>query len=258
MQTITIFFLGLTACGLLMAGLSAKAMATVLTGQVPGLRRVATVAFGLAAMLLGAATAAAGLSIVLPAEWGANACRLLFIGGFGASVGLPVWWIRVKNRRAALNPVLLGASPVTMAALPAAAASQAPNETADDRRHAWPHADLTAARAAVRAARLHHAKVVSCMVLVLAAPIICLVAFKSGWTGAGIGLVVTAMIWVQAYSSVEDIGGVEYRRLPGSVDASGKHRCVYCGHRGVFRQGQYASNSTWHQCTGCRKHLFVD
>ena len=254
MQTITIFSLGLTACGLVMAGLSAKAMATVLAGQVPELRRVATLAFGLVAMLLGAATAAVGLSIVLPAEWGANAYWLLLIGGFGASVGLPVWWIRVKNRRAALNPVPVAASPMAMAALPAAAA----NKTANDRRHAWPHPDLTAARAAVRAARLHHAKGVSRIVLVLAAPIICLVAFKFGWAGAGIGLVVTAMLWVQGYSSVEGIGGVEYRSLPGSVDASGKHRCVYCGHRGVFRQGQYASNSTWHQCTGCRKHLFVD
>jgi hypothetical protein len=250
MQNISLLFTGLAGGGLLMAGLGAKAMATVLIEPVPELRRVITLAFAFLVLLLGALTAGYCMDLVLPPRWGSGAYWVLFIGACGTSIGLPVWWITAKHRRAALNAPLVDAPPTGMTTAAAAAAN--------GQRQVWPHPQLAAGLAAIRAARLHRAKRDARIVLVLAAPITCLVALKFGLPGVCIALVVTALLAMNGYSTVNGVCGIEYRTLPGSTDASGKHRCVYCGHRGVYRSGEYKTSSTWHQCTGCRKHLFVD
>jgi hypothetical protein len=59
------------------------------------------------------------------------------------------------------------------------------------------------------------------------------------------------------FLGIDNLNESEYRTLPGSTDESGKHRCVYCGHRGVYKHGEYKSNTTWHDCTGCNRTLFL-
>ena len=250
MQNVSLLFTGLAVCGLLMAGLGAKAMATVLIEPVAEIRRVATLAFALLVMLLGALMTGCCMDIVLPARWGGGAYWPLFIGVYGASIGLPAWWVTANHRRATQQARLLEA--------PAAVQASAAPAPGNGQRQVWPHPQLAAGLAAIRAARVHRAKLDARIVLVLAAPITCLAAFKFGLPGVCIVLLVTAVTAINRYANVAGVCAIEYQALPGSADASGKHRCVFCGHRGVFRSGQYASSSTWSQCTGCRKHLFVD
>lgn len=250
MQDFDVLFLGVAAGGLLMAGLGAKATATVLIEPVRQLRRVSTLAFAVLSLLLGALMVLVSMDMLLPSNrWGSGAYWILFIGTYGASVGLPVCWIVVKHRRAALQAPLVDAPATVLIAAPAAAIGQG---------QGWPHPQLAAGLAAIRAARLRRAKANARIVLLLAVPITCLLALKFGLPGLGIALVVSALLALNGYSTLDGVCGIEYRALPGSSDASGTPRCVYCGHRGVYCKGEYKTSSTWHQCTGCRKHLFVD
>lgn len=250
MLGITLFSLGLAAGGLVMVSLSAKAVAIVLIEPVPQSRRIMTLAFAFLALLIGAGTAGVVLAILLPDSWNSLGYRVLFISVIGASIGLPVWWINVKHRRAQLNPPAAHVPPTVI--MPAAVSA------GNDQRQVWPHPHLAAALAAVRAQRLRHAKTLALILLAGALLIIGAAPHNLGLGGACIVLAVTAFVAINGFLRLDGVCGAEYRTLPGSTDASGKHRCVYCGHRGVYRSGQYKTSSTWHECTGCRKHLFVD
>lgn len=48
----------------------------------------------------------------------------------------------------------------------------------------------------------------------------------------------------------------EYYSLSDSRDESGEHRCVFCGHRGIHTQGEYASNVKYSRCSACQEPLF--
>lgn len=50
----------------------------------------------------------------------------------------------------------------------------------------------------------------------------------------------------------------EYYSITGSTDQDGQHRCIFCGHKGIFRQGQYRSNATYASCSKCKTSLFVE
>lgn len=47
----------------------------------------------------------------------------------------------------------------------------------------------------------------------------------------------------------------EYYGLPGSRD-NGKHRCVMCGHPGIYKHGQYKSDNVFSDCSKCEAQLF--
>jgi hypothetical protein len=48
----------------------------------------------------------------------------------------------------------------------------------------------------------------------------------------------------------------EYYSLPHSK-ANGHHRCIFCGAKGIYRKGQYASNYVYSRCTKCSGNLYV-
>ena len=49
-----------------------------------------------------------------------------------------------------------------------------------------------------------------------------------------------------------------YYTISGSTDAKGEHRCIWCGARGIWRQGEYQGNSTYCRCSKCRQNLWVE
>lgn len=52
-------------------------------------------------------------------------------------------------------------------------------------------------------------------------------------------------------------GEADYLSLPDSTDHRCKVRCIYCGHVGVYKHGEYASNTKWHDCSKCETTLFT-
>lgn len=50
----------------------------------------------------------------------------------------------------------------------------------------------------------------------------------------------------------------DYYSVPHSRDAQGNHRCIYCGARGVYKQGEYKTQKTHASCTKCETHLYTD
>lgn len=49
----------------------------------------------------------------------------------------------------------------------------------------------------------------------------------------------------------------EYYSLEGARTAAGKHRCIYCGAPGIYRQGEYRTSNTYASCSKCEKPLFA-
>lgn len=47
----------------------------------------------------------------------------------------------------------------------------------------------------------------------------------------------------------------EYYMLPGSK-IDGQHRCIFCGHKGVYKKGEYRTNNVIASCTGCNAFLY--
>ena len=127
-----------------------------------------------------------------------------------------------------------------------------------EKKQAWPHVGLQAGRNAILLQRTKNAKSFSTRILVWSVIPFLLLLLTHQWMFSA-GVVFFVLVAASgAFGNVNGVSEVEYRTLPGSKDEFGKHRCVYCGKSGVFRRGAYASNSTWSECTGCRKHLFVD
>lgn len=54
------------------------------------------------------------------------------------------------------------------------------------------------------------------------------------------------------------LGSSEYYSITGSTDPNGKHRCIFCSHKGIFKRGQYKGNSTFSYCSKCREPLFAE
>jgi len=48
----------------------------------------------------------------------------------------------------------------------------------------------------------------------------------------------------------------EYYVLPGSRDTRGEHRCIHCGHPGIYRSSPYETNHTNADCSKCRTALW--
>ncbi len=61
---------------------------------------------------------------------------------------------------------------------------------------------------------------------------------------------------VLALADVSGFSEQEYYSIPGTKDGSGEHRCIYCGHRGIYRHGQYKTNNEYADCSKCKKNLW--
>jgi hypothetical protein len=50
----------------------------------------------------------------------------------------------------------------------------------------------------------------------------------------------------------------EYYSISGALDANGEHRCIFCGNKGIYWQGEYAGNAKFAQCSKCKEPLFFN
>lgn len=122
----------------------------------------------------------------------------------------------------------------------------------------WPDSGLSTKLSALRNAELARANVFMKRVLFIALPIAAYLIWKENqMMMAGAVALIAFFVITDVYGAVNGINEAEYRALPGSTDASGRHHCVYCGHVGVYKRGAYRSNTVWHTCTACKKVLFT-
>jgi hypothetical protein len=205
------------------------------------------------AVLLSAALAIVmGIDFLMPPAWGFNGAKTWLMGIPLVIVVAIYPWIK----SACGDVGMIAAS--TAHQMPQSSMPESSGTAQFKKKQAWPHAGLMAGLQSIRLNRAARAKKMTRILLVFALPCALILGAIKGPMIAGI-IVLAALVLISQW--VQSIGGVnqfEYHTLPGSKDEFGKQRCVYCGRSGVYRQGAYASNSTWHQCTGCRKHLFVN
>ena len=69
----------------------------------------------------------------------------------------------------------------------------------------------------------------------------------------GIPFVIISGIYLQV---VELWSESEYYSVPGSRDETGKHRCIWCGHLGIYRHGAYRSAAKYADCSKCGSSLW--
>ena len=191
------------------------------------------------------------LVIITSKQWDAGTYSLLAVLSAICAASFFLWmWAQNPRVKAVAAPA---AGPAPAWSMPRHA-----DGMASDQKPRWPHAGLAEGLAAIRLKRLAEAQWLSRSLLWVAIPGTVALAYTQGPIAAGIAILCSIVMIVQWHSSLACINQIEYRTLPGSKDASGKQRCVYCSRYGVYKHGQYRSNSTWHQCTGCKKHLFVN
>lgn len=73
------------------------------------------------------------------------------------------------------------------------------------------------------------------------------------WAGGTAFAAVIAWTALDMRSWTED----DYYSVPGSRDEQGEHRCIVCGHRGIYRHGEYKSNAEYADCSKCKTNLWV-
>ena len=49
----------------------------------------------------------------------------------------------------------------------------------------------------------------------------------------------------------------EYYSIAGSRFENGEHRCIHCGHKGIWRKGRYRTSNVYSFCSKCRKPLYA-
>ena len=49
----------------------------------------------------------------------------------------------------------------------------------------------------------------------------------------------------------------EYYSFPGSRFENGQHRCIFCGAKNIYWQGEYKTNNKYAQCSKCQSPLFA-
>ena len=101
-------------------------------------------------------------------------------------------------------------------------------------------------------------------VLVAGVPIILVLPKSEQIIGFGVLGAVTLLLAKLAWGSKPDLDlrEGEYYRLPGARCENGDHRCIYCGNRakpgrGIYIHGDYGSSRKSHDCSKCKKLLFV-
>jgi hypothetical protein len=248
--SIIALFLFLFAAGLTLVGLGVKTIANSVTARRHG-RRLSAFDLILAPviLLLGAVVAAACLDVITP-TWDRLPYAILLGSSCIASAVIAIRLSRTAKRPDAPG---ISLSPAT-----APEVSIQAGVAHSESQQAWPHPGVAAGLEAIRVKRTRSAKKHISLALIIIVPAALFVLYKHGPIAAGLAALFSLAFVAECLPPLGGVSEVEYRGLPGSRDAFGKHRCVYCGKRGVYKRGAYASNSTWHECTGCRKHLFVD
>lgn len=85
----------------------------------------------------------------------------------------------------------------------------------------------------------------------------CLLAYgtKTGMLWVLPGLISVISIVVAATARWDE---ADYYSVPGSRDINGEHRCIHCGHRGIYKRGEYKTNNEHAQCSKCKVHFWTN
>lgn len=72
--------------------------------------------------------------------------------------------------------------------------------------------------------------------------------------------ILPVIIGIIAILIASNLGWTEadYYSIPGSKDSNGEHRCIHCGHRGIYRHGEYKTNNEHAKCSKCKEHLWTN
>lgn len=60
------------------------------------------------------------------------------------------------------------------------------------------------------------------------------------------------------YCAVTQWSQQDYYSVPGSRDGTGNHRCLWCGNRGIYKHGEYKTNTKYADCSKCGKRLWTE
>lgn len=75
--------------------------------------------------------------------------------------------------------------------------------------------------------------------------------------GAIVALPVLLLIYLISNACYRHLSPSDYYSIPHSHEGGRRHRCVYCGNGGIWKQGQYKTNHTHHHCSRCEAYLFT-
>ncbi len=90
-----------------------------------------------------------------------------------------------------------------------------------------------------------------------------LIALASFFHNQGIAVVVTFAVMAvvtPAWFSIDPnrwLSSEEYYSFPGSRFENGQHRCIFCGGRNIYWQGEYKTTIKYAQCSKCQSQLFA-
>lgn len=61
--------------------------------------------------------------------------------------------------------------------------------------------------------------------------------------------------WIPIYSKLSP---EDYYKFSGTLDNNGNHKCVSCGHKGIYRSKIYRTNIIICKCSKCKYELFCE
>ena len=115
----------------------------------------------------------------------------------------------------------------------------------------YPNEESMAAWKQMRQARWKRVAVVASLWVVLATS---LVSIIQNFIAFGVCL----MVSFATLAFVSRIQKKHYYAIPHSRDPQGQHRCIFCGHRGIFLKSQDRANRTHNHCSRCEELLFTE
>lgn len=91
----------------------------------------------------------------------------------------------------------------------------------------------------------------------IAAALGCLIGwlFSGSYWGMSFGALLLGSVVFQGYPSITK---KNYYSLPYSRGVRNAHRCIFCGHHGIFKTGQYKTTKTHSSCSSCQEFLYTD
>jgi hypothetical protein len=125
-----------------------------------------------------------------------------------------------------------------------------PGVRADQGKKSYPHPESLAQWETLKQKKMKNALICSGIgvVLVLSG------GFVADAFGAIFAFVLSSWMVTRAYR----VDKSDYYSLPHALDGDSEHRCIFCGSRGIYRQGQYKTNNTHSNCSKCQERLFSE
>jgi hypothetical protein len=69
-------------------------------------------------------------------------------------------------------------------------------------------------------------------------------------------IIIAGLVFLVFLIQPKRLSSVEYYRIPYSRGDDGKHRCIWCGSRGIYKHGEYKTDNVYHDCSKCGVGLY--